>query len=93
MTDKNGTPYLKPDVTKPGKLVFDGKNTVKVPSKFLKNVTDDSVTRVPFIIGDLKALYTLYDRKKMSIESTRIGGDSWRKIIQSLKVYLDLMDN
>ncbi|BDS16154.1 hypothetical protein JUM001_03880 [Clostridium perfringens] len=85
MTDKNGTPYLKPDVTKPGKLVFDGKNTVKVPSKFLKNVTDDSVTRVPFIIGDLKALYTLYDRKKMSIESTRIGGDSWRKNNTELK--------
>ena len=85
MTDKNGTPYLKPDVTKPGKLVFDGKNAVKVPSKFLKNVTDDSVTRVPFIIGDLKALYTLYDRKKMSIESTRIGGDSWRKNNTELK--------
>ncbi|XZJ30841.1 phage major capsid protein [Clostridium perfringens] len=85
MTDKKGTPYLKSDVTKPGKLVFDGKNTVKVPSKFLKNVTDDSVTRVPFIIGDLKALYTLYDRKKMSIESTRIGGDSWRKNNTELK--------
>ncbi|MGG5460831.1 phage major capsid protein [Clostridium sp. B9] len=85
MTDKKGIPYLKPDVTKPGKLVFDGKNTVKVPSKFLKNITDSDITRVPFIIGDLKALYTLYDRKKMSIESTRIGGDSWRKNNTELK--------
>lgn len=85
MTDKEGTPYLKPDITKAGKLVFDGKNIVKVPSKFLKNVTDGDITRVPFVIGDLKALYTLYDRKKMSIESTRIGGDSWRKNNTELK--------
>lgn len=85
LEDKRGIPYLKPDVTKASGLSFDGKTIVKVPSKFLKNVTDSDKQRVPFIIGDLKALYTFYDRKQMSVESTTIGGDAWRKNNVELK--------
>ncbi len=85
LEDKRGIPYLKPDVTKSSGLSFDGKTIVKVPSKFLKNVTDSDKQRVPFIIGDLKALYTFYDRKQMSVESTTIGGDAWRKNNVELK--------
>lgn len=85
LEDKRGIPYLKPDVTKASGLSFDGKTIVKVPSKFLGNVTDSDKQRVPFIIGDLKALYTFYDRKQMSVESTTIGGDAWRKNNVELK--------
>lgn len=85
LEDKRGIPYLKPDVTKASGLAFNGKTIVKVPSKFLGNVTDSDKQRVPFIIGDLKALYTLYDRKQMSVASTQIGGDAWRKDQAELK--------
>lgn len=85
LEDKKGNPYLQPDVTKASKNRFLDKEIVKVPSKFLKNVSDSGVTRVPFIIGDLEALYTIFNRKQMSVESTRIGGDAWRKDITELK--------
>lgn len=79
LEDKKGTPYLQPDITKASGNKFLSKEIVKVPSKFLDNVIDGEVTRVPFIIGDLNLLYTLYNRKELSIESTKIGGDAWRK--------------
>ncbi|WP_017826168.1 phage major capsid protein [Clostridium botulinum] len=79
LEDKKGNPYLQPDVTKASGNKFLNKEIVKVPSKFLKNVLDGEVTRVPFIIGDLETLYTVYDRKQLSIESTNIGGEAWRK--------------
>ncbi|MDQ0149129.1 phage major capsid protein [Eubacterium multiforme] len=85
MEDKKGNPYLQPDVTKASGFAFKGKEIVKVPNKFLKNITDSDKTRVPFIIGDLKALYTMFDRKQMSIESSRIGGEAWRKDKTELK--------
>jgi HK97 family phage major capsid protein len=79
LEDKNGHPYLQPDPTLASGFRFLGKELVKVPSKFLENVTgEDSVARTPFIVGDLKALYTMYDRKQMTIASTNIGGDSWK---------------
>lgn len=79
LEDKNGKPYLQPDVTKASGYVFLGKEIVKVPTKFLGEVSEGDINRVPFIIGDLKLLYTMYDRKQMSVESTKIGGDAWRK--------------
>lgn len=80
LEDKNGIPYLQKDSTKASGYSFLGKEIVKVPSKFLANVVgEDTVTRTPFIIGDINLLYTLFDRKQMSIESTNIGGTAWRQ--------------
>ncbi|MEG1795178.1 MAG: phage major capsid protein [Clostridium sp.] len=80
LEDANKKPYLQPDVTKASGYTFLGKEIVKVPSKFLANVVGgDAVERTPFIIGDLKLLYTMFDRKSMSIESTKIGGNAWRQ--------------
>lgn len=80
LEDSNKKPYLQPDVTKASGYTFLGKEIVKVPAKFLTNVVgEDTVERTPFIIGDLKLLYTMFDRKNMSIESTKIGGNAWRQ--------------
>lgn len=85
MEDKKGNPYLQPDVTKASGYVFSGKEIVKVPTEVLANITDVDIERTPFIIGDLELLYTLYDRKQMSVESTNIGGEAWRKDQTELK--------
>ncbi|MCM3616683.1 phage major capsid protein [Sutcliffiella horikoshii] len=79
LEDKQGKPYLQPDVTKASGYAFLGKEIVKVPSKFLKNVGEGVDARTPFVVGDLKLLYTMFDRKQMSVESTKIGGASWRE--------------
>lgn len=85
LEDKKGTPYLQEDATKASGYKFIGKEIVKVPDKFLKNIQDSGTERVPFIIGDLKLLYTIFNRKNMSVESTNIGGEAWRKDQTELK--------
>ncbi|GCD10586.1 phage major capsid protein [Clostridium tagluense] len=79
LEDKNGTPYLQPSVTSASGFRFLGREINTVPKKFLKNVTDGADTLVPFICGDLKQIYTMYDRRQMVVESTKIGGEAWRK--------------
>ncbi|ADU30359.1 phage major capsid protein [Evansella cellulosilytica] len=79
LEDKQGKPYLQPDVTKASGYSFLGKEIVKVPSKFLQNVTEGEEERTPFVVGDLNLLYTMFDRKQMSVESSKIGGTAWRE--------------
>jgi HK97 family phage major capsid protein len=78
LEDKQGKPYLQPDITKATGYKFLNKTVVKVPSRFLATYDDGGTNRTPFICGDLELLYTMYDRKRMSIESTKIGGEAWR---------------
>lgn len=85
MEDKKGNPYLQPDVTKKSGNKFSDKNIEKVPTKFIPNVTIEEKEYVPFIIGDLKALYTVFNRKGLSVESTNIGGTAWRNDTTELK--------
>ncbi|SDX41919.1 phage major capsid protein [Eubacterium barkeri] len=85
----DGKPALQPDPTKKSGYVFLGYEIVCVPGEFLKEVevTASSTTTkyTPFIMGDLSQLYTLFDRKMMSVETTRIGGDAWRKDLTEIK--------
>ncbi|WP_024833827.1 phage major capsid protein [Ruminiclostridium josui] len=89
LEDENGKPYLQPDVTAKSGFTFLGREIVKVPKKFIANVTtgegESAVTRTPFVIGSLKELYTMFDRKAMSVESSNIGGDAWRKDTTEVK--------
>ncbi|MBU3146629.1 phage major capsid protein [Clostridium sp. CF012] len=78
LEDKNGHPYLQPDVTRESGYKFLNKTIVQVPSKFLATYDDAGTNRTPFICGDLKLLYTMYDRAQMTIESTKVGGDTWK---------------
>lgn len=78
MEDKNGRALLQPDITKKTEGLFLGKEMVKVPTKFFKQVVKNGKTYTPYVLGDLELLYTLYDREKLVIESTKIGGGAWR---------------
>lgn len=85
LMDNFGKPYLQPDVTVKSGFTFLGREIVKLPKKFLANVVDGSDTLTPFVIGDLKQLYTMYDREQLSIASTNIGGATWRSDTTELK--------
>jgi len=82
LADSTGRFYLQPDATVKSGFTFLGREIVKVPKKFLANVTTGTgaslVTKVPFIIGSLKDLYTMFDRKQMSIESSNLAGNAWK---------------
>ena len=78
LEDKNGKGYLQPDATMKSGFNFLGREIVKVPKKFLANIVEGSDTFTPFVIGSLKDLYTMFDRKQMSIESSNIGGNAWK---------------
>lgn len=85
LMDTQGKPYLQPDVTKKSGFSFLGREIVKMPKKFLANIVDGENTLTPFICGDLKQLYTLYNREQMSVASTNIGGSTWRNDTTELK--------
>jgi HK97 family phage major capsid protein len=85
LTDAQGKGYLQPDATKKSGFSFLGREIVKMPKKFLENVIDGANTLTPFIVGDLKQLYTMYDREQMSVASTNIGGSTWRNDTTELK--------
>lgn len=85
LEDAQGKPYLQPDVTKKSGFSFLGREIVKLPKKFLANIVVDVNTLTPFIVGDLKQLYTMYDRAQMSVATTNVGGDTWRKDTTELK--------
>lgn len=79
LEDKDGRPLLQPDPTSvTGKLLF-GKPVITLSNKTLAS-TGDGVTNniYPFIIGDLKEAIVLFDRKKLSVDISKEGGDSWR---------------
>ncbi len=78
LEDAQGHGYLQTDATKKSGFAFLGYEIVKVPSKFLANVVDGTDTLTPFIVGDLRQLYKMFDRKQMSVQSTNIGGDTWK---------------
>lgn len=83
--DAQGKPYLQPDVTKKSGFSFLGREIVKLPKKFLANIVDGANTLTPFVAGDLKQLYTMYNREQMSVASTNIGGATWRNDTTELK--------
>lgn len=85
LLDGTKRPYLQPDSTKKSGKVFLGYETVKVPTKFLNQVELEGKKYTPYIIGNLEALYTMYDRNRLSIESTREGGSSWRNDVTEVK--------
>lgn len=73
LEDKNGRPLLNPDPTVPGRLAL-RCGTVVVPVKVKANKTLPSDgTKVPFIIGDLKAGVKKYDRQSMSLKASDVA--------------------
>lgn len=77
LEDKNGRPLLNPDPTDSAKLAL-RCGTVIVPVKVVPNkAMPTSGTKIPFVIGDLKAGIRKYNRQSMSLKAsdTAVIGD------------------
>lgn len=74
LEDGNGRPLLQPDPTNPTKKLLFGYPVVVFSNKTIKT----AVNLAPVIIGDLKEAVNYWDRKQISIDMTKVGGDAWR---------------
>lgn len=73
LEDKNGRPLLNPDPTDSAKFVL-RCGTVVVPVKVKSNKTlPSNGTKVPVIIGDLKAGVRKYNRQSMSLKASDVA--------------------
>lgn len=69
----NGRPMLNPDPTDSAKLTL-RCGTVVIPVKVVPNKAFASVgTKIPFVIGDLKAGIRKYDRQSMSLKASDVA--------------------
>ncbi|MGH0790752.1 phage major capsid protein [Bacillus cereus] len=75
LEDKNGRPLLQPDPTNPTRKLFAGKPVIVLSNK---TIATDKDGKAPFIVGDLKEAVILWDRKQLSIDMTKEGGNAWR---------------
>lgn len=74
LKDTDGKYLLQPDPTQPTKKILKGRPIKVYPDKVLPN---DSSTKAPIIIGDLKRAVTLFDRELLTINSTDVGAGAF----------------
>lgn len=82
--DANGRPMLEVNPKNPTERMIDGCPVVEVPNGLMKTVTN----KAKIIIGDMKEFTTLFDRQKITIETTKIGGNAWRSNSSELKAII-----
>lgn len=87
LKDEDGNYIIQPDPTqKTKKLLFGEYPIVKLSNKVLKNETEAGSTVVPVYCGDLEEAITLFDRRVISLDISRVAGDLWAKDKTGLKV-------
>lgn len=74
LEDANGRPLLQPDPQSPTTKLLFGRRVVVLSNKTI--ATDEG--KAPFIIGLLSEAIVLWDRKQMSLDMTKEGGQAWR---------------
>lgn len=72
--DENGRPLLQPDPQEPTQRRLFGRRVVVLSNKTI--ATNNGLA--PFIIGVLSEAIVLWDRKQLSIDMTKEGGQAWR---------------
>jgi HK97 family phage major capsid protein len=73
LDDKNGRPLLNPDPTAPAQLQLRcGVNVIPVVV-IPNDVLESTGTKVPFIVGDLKAAICKWDRQSISIDGSSVA--------------------
>lgn len=81
LEDGNGRPLLQPDPQQPTRKLLHGRVVVPLSNKTLATVVDGGgagTNMAPFIIGVLEEAIVLWDRKQLSLDMTKEGGQAWR---------------
>lgn len=75
LEDDNKRPLLQPDPTQATRKLLAGVHPIVVLSNKTIETNDG---KAPFIIGVMDEAINLWDRQQLSIDMTKVGGDSWR---------------
>lgn len=82
--DGMGRPILQEDITQPGRKLFKGRRIAVASNRHLPSVSD----KAPMVIGNLKQLMVLFNRRFFELASTREGGDAWRRDTTELRTIM-----
>lgn len=74
LEDGDKRPLLQPDPQDPTKKLLHGRRIVVLSNKTIPTAAG----LAPFIIGELQEAIVLWDRKQLSIDMTKEGGQAWR---------------
>lgn len=84
--DANGRPLLEVNPKNPTERMIDGCPVVEVPNSLMKTTTN----KAKIIIGDMQEFITLFDRNKLTIDTTKIGGNAWKSNSTELRAIIRL---
>lgn len=87
LKDAEGRYLVQPDVTQPDKYTIDGKQVVVIADRWLPDVSGSH----PIYFGDLKQGITLYDRQRMEVTVTNIGGGAFEHDTTKIR-FIDRFD-
>jgi HK97 family phage major capsid protein len=76
--DNYGRYLMQPDPTQPGRFTLFGKPVAVVANRWLAD-TGATPDTAPFIVGDLQEAIVLFDRREYEIQTTNVGGDSFKR--------------
>jgi HK97 family phage major capsid protein len=85
--DDNGRYLLQDDITQPGQKVFKGRPVGVVSNRQFKTATG-AQSLAPFVVGDLKQLIVLFNRRYFELASTKEGGDAFARDTTNLRTIM-----
>lgn len=83
LKDSNGNYLMQPDVTQPDKRQIDGVRVVRIPSRTLPNIDENTA---PIYIGDFKEAVRFYDRGVYEVTPTTVGGKAFIRNSYDIRV-------
>jgi HK97 family phage major capsid protein len=86
--DGSGRYLLQDDITQPGRKLFKGRPVAVVSNRHLATVASGTSSLAPFIVGDLKQLLVLFNRRFFELASTKEGGDAFARDTTNLRTIM-----
>jgi HK97 family phage major capsid protein len=85
--DGSGRYLLQDDPTQPGRKLFKGRPVAVAANRHFASVVGTS-TLAPFVVGDLKQLMVLFNRRFFELASTKEGGDAFVRDTTNLRTIM-----
>ena len=80
--DAEGHYLMQPDLTRPDIKQIEGHTVTVIADKFLPDINGAH----PLYFGDYKMAVTLYDRQKMTMMTTNVGGGAFEQDLTKIRV-------
>ncbi|ASS66558.1 phage major capsid protein [Paenibacillus sp. RUD330] len=85
--DSTGRYLLTDDITQPGRKLFRGRQVIVVANRYLPSEGTTTI-KAPMFIGDLKQAIVLFSRMFYELDTTKEGGDAWRRRTTELRAVI-----